>query len=483
MIVQPERRFRAATNAYSLLPFRFTLLDEGRYVATNIAGEYCTISKQDLYDFIGKKLDPNSTLYTNLKAKHFLTDNGSTAPLLLLATKYRTKAEFLSDLTSLHLFVVTLRCNNRCVYCQASRQCEDRQGFDMSRETADRAVEFMFRSPSSQLKVEFQGGEPLLNFPLVQHIVSRARERGAALGRPVEFVLCSNLSLLDENVLRFCDEHDVTLSTSLDGPKDLHNYNRPSPEFDSYVTTVNAIKRAMNHLGPGKVSALMTTTRRSLECPEAIVDEYVRRGFCSLFLRMLNPYGYAARTNPITAYSTDEFLAFYQRALKYILELNYAGVPFREEYAAIILRKILTPYSTGFVDLQSPAGAGLNVIAFHYDGNVYLSDEARMLAEMGDQRFRMGNLYENTYEEVMLDDGFLDLISRTMTEGVPGCVDCAFQPYCGSDPIRHYRTQGDVVGHKALSEFCRKHMALYRFLIQTLEDDAKAAAVLESWVY
>ena len=69
-----------------------------------------------------------------------------------------------------------------------------------------------------------------------------------------------------------------------------------------------------------------------------------------------------------------------------------------------------------------------------------------------------------------------------MTESVPMCVDCGFQPYCGSDPVYHYATQGDVVGFKPSSDFCRKNMAVMRHLIRLLEDDEQAASVLREWL-
>jgi hypothetical protein len=68
---------------------------------------------------------------------------------------------------------------------------------------------------------------------------------------------------------------------------------------------------------------------------------------------------------------------------------NRDGRTFPEIYATLILKKILTPYPTGYVDLQSPAGAGFGVVVYNYDGEVYASDEARMLAEMGDTGFRL----------------------------------------------------------------------------------------------
>ena len=43
---------------------------------------------------------------------------------------------------------------------------DDKTAFDMSPETAEKALALVFRSPSPNIKIEFQGGEPLLNFTL-----------------------------------------------------------------------------------------------------------------------------------------------------------------------------------------------------------------------------------------------------------------------------------------------------------------------------
>jgi radical SAM protein with 4Fe4S-binding SPASM domain len=149
----------------------------------------------------------------------------------------------------------------------------------------------------------------------------------------------------------------------------------------------------------------------------------------------------------------------------------------------LLLRKILTPFPTGYVDLQSPAGIGISCLVFNYDGGIYASDEARMLAEMGDQKFRLGHLATDTYDSVMLSPVLIDALDRTMTEGTPMCSDCGFQPYCGSDPVQHYATQGDVVGFKPRSTFCRKSMEVLRHLFRLLEDDRRAAEILTSWIH
>src|SRR6185503_9549241 len=127
--------------------------------------------------------------YATLKSKHFLMQTGTVAPLQLLATKHRKKKSFLEGFTSLHLFVVTLRCDHTCQYCQVSRVTEDRTRYDMSLRTAERAVDLMFRSPSAHLKVEFQGGESLLNFEVIRHVVSAVERRNESERRDIEFVI------------------------------------------------------------------------------------------------------------------------------------------------------------------------------------------------------------------------------------------------------------------------------------------------------
>ena len=105
-----------------------------------------------------------------------------------------------------------------------------------------------------------------------------------------------------------------------------------------------------------------------------------------------------------------------------------------------------------------------------------------MLAEMGDPSFRLGHLDTDTYEAMMTKDDLLSTLFGTMTEGTPMCTDCAFLPYCGSDPVFHKATHGDVVGHKAFSAFCKRQMAVLRHLIELLESDESSRDILLGWV-
>ena len=69
-----------------------------------------------------------------------------------------------------------------------------------------------------------------------------------------------------------------------------------------------------------------------------------------------------------------------------------------------------------------------------------------MLAEMGDRTFRLGTVQDD-YRAIMMSDQLLGPLWESYTLSVPKCDLCAFEPWCGSDPVFHHTTAKDVVGH------------------------------------
>lgn len=471
----------SAAATYHLLPFRFTSLNDSEYVVTNAAGEYLVVARDVLHALVRHELPPTSSTYIELRARQFLCDESSKSALDLLVLKVRSRYRRLAGFTDLHLFVVTLRCDHSCTYCQVSRQSEDRAAFDMTRETADKAVEFVFRGPSPAIKIEFQGGEPFLNFEMIRYVVERAEAINSVAKRELQFVVATNLALATDEMLEFCAEHSIQISTSLDGPEDLHNKNRPRPGRDSYQRAVDGIARARRIVGRDNVSALMTTTGKSLDRVREIIDTYVGFGFAGIFLRPLSPYGFAIKTKAIAAYDAERWIKFYKEGLDYILYLNKHGIEFREFYTSVILQKMLTSEDPGYVDLSSPAGIGIKCIVYNYDGDVYASDEGRMLAEMHDQTFRLGSLKSDSYKDIFLSDALLDPLEESYADSVPMCDECAFQPYCGADPVYHHAVHGDFVGRKAESAFCQRSMTTSRHLIELMRSDAEVKRIFYRW--
>ena len=474
----------SASGAYEVLPFRHARIPgvADRVLVTSVVGEYAWLSKGDFQNLMNGRLEAGTETYRNLRSRQIICD-AETGPFLPgLAAQQRTRKRFVEEDPALHIFVLTLRCDHRCLYCQVTPRRPSEQGYDMCEATAAAALDRVFESRAEVLTIEFQGGEGALAFPLLRWIVTEATRRSAKEGRRVRFVMATTLHLMTDDMLVFCRDMDVELSTSLDGPEHVHNANRPNPTRDSFERTLQGLDRARAICGPDRVAALATITRHSLPFAREIVDAYIALGFDSIALRPISPFGFAVRTRRSIGCSTEEYLRFYREALKYIIEVNLAGTAIDESYATLLLTRILTPFPTSYVDLQSPAAAGRGVLVYNYDGGVYVSDEARMLAEMGDGRFRMGTVHESL-ASLQRSDAMGIIARNGCAESLPGCAECAFVPYCGADPVFHVATQGDPAGHRPTSEFCARHTGLFHIIFKMLaERDPDVLRVLLSWL-
>lgn len=482
-----DRPHYGVPSKYQLLPFRFDRRENGNLFLSNEVGEFLILTQKTFHEFTTHQLASRSSAYLDLKAKHFLNDDQSSAHMEVLAAKYRTKKSFLEGFTKLHIFVTTLRCDQSCPYCQVSRQGKDASAgiYDMSPEVLEKSIRLMLASPSPHVTMEFQGGEPLVNFELIQEAVRLTKDLNKGVGKTIDYVLCTNLTLLTDEHLVFCEENGVLISTSLDGPDYLHDKNRPlGTGKPSHTKVVHNIRRCQEALGYEAVSALMTTTRESLNYPKEIVDEYLKLEMGSMFVRELNPYGFAAKSAAAIGYNTSDFLLFYKTILEYIIQINREGRTFSEAYATMILSKIMTPWPIGFVDLQSPSGAGIGVCLYNYDGDMYASDESRMLAEVGDSTFRLGNVLENSYEELFFGETMQTIAAASCNEALAGCSDCAYQVYCGADPVRHYRTQLDMFGNRAAHDsYCAKNMTIIKHVLDLMLDaDPEMERILWAWI-
>src|SRR5947207_1866939 len=129
-----------ASRPLTLLPFRFESRGDGNYLVSNMVGDFVHLSRDELERLIELQVKPSDGLYERAFAAHLLAPEGETAQQQLLATRLRTRMAFLREPTGLHIFVVTLRCEHSCPYCQVSRQSTDKSRYDMSEQTAEQAL-------------------------------------------------------------------------------------------------------------------------------------------------------------------------------------------------------------------------------------------------------------------------------------------------------------------------------------------------------
>ena len=474
-------RPRAGTQAF----FRHREVGD-RVLITNFEGNYLLLTREEFALFARGDVPEASDLHTRLTSGNFLR---ASYDVRKAAAAVQARKRFLHAGPNLHIFVVTLRCNETCVYCHASRANMDQVQTDMTPEIAEKAVELALRSTSPFITIEFQGGEPLVNFAVVQHICTYAARRAQELGKQLQFTMVSNFALMTEEKLDFLVAHRVQLCTSIDGPEALHNAQRKLPTMDAHQRAVHWIKR-INHryidmgLDPTlyHVEALLTTTRETLPRWKEVVDTYVGLGCKALFLRPIDPFGFADRTRLRLEYPRSAYLEFYRNAVDYMLELNRQGVQILERYAGIFLTKILRGEDPNFLDLRSPAGAGIGQLAYNYDGKIFSCDEGRMLHEMGDSKFHLGDVHTSSYRDLVGHETVRAMVLASNLDGQPDCVHCAYQPYCGTIPTFNYKHHGSIFGRMRESSVCSVHKGIQDYLFEKLAaGDPHTLQSFERW--
>jgi uncharacterized protein len=467
----------------------------GRVLVTTTEGEFVMLSHDEFASFARGDVPVDSELYRRLAEKNLVRKAFDERRMV---DRLRARKRFLSFGPNLHIVVVTLRCNETCVYCHASRADMDATHTDMTPEVADATVDQIFATTSPDVTIEFQGGEPLVAFDMVKRIAARALEKNKRAGKRLELTMVSNLSLMDEEKLAWLVENRVQICTSVDGPEHLHDKQRKLlvRGADGNVTTGSAhaeatkwIRRineayAKKGLDPTlyHVEALLTTTREALPRWREIVDTYVDLGCRALFLRPVDPFGFADKTAPRVEYPRSEYLAFYRSAVDYMIDLNKRGVEVLERFAAIFLTKILGGEDPNFLDVRSPCGAGIGQIAYNYDGKIFTCDEGRMLHEMGDDTFLLGQVGKSRYRELMSHETVRALAIASNLDSQPDCVNCTYQPYCGVCPVHNHKTQGSIFGRMRESSLCAVHKGIQDYLFERIgEGDAETMRVLRQW--
>jgi hypothetical protein len=92
---------------------------------------------------------------------------------------------------------------------------------------------------------------------------------------------------------------------------------------------------------PHSVNLLCTITRKSLQDPEGIIDEFLALGADRIPLRPLSRLGLAKDQWDAIGYTADEFITFWTRAMDYILELNKKGKKIQERLSVVIPQRSL----------------------------------------------------------------------------------------------------------------------------------------------
>ena len=120
-------------------------------------------------------------------------------------------------------------CNLRCKYCFASTGDFGQGRMLMDYETGKRAIDFLIERSGDRkfLEVDFFGGEPSLNFGVVEQLVEYARSQEEPHNKKFRFTVTTNGVHLTDEMIDFINKEMYNVVLSIDGRKEVHDHMRP----------------------------------------------------------------------------------------------------------------------------------------------------------------------------------------------------------------------------------------------------------------
>lgn len=123
---------------------------------------------------------------------------------------------------------INRKCNLRCSYCYIT----DKNNEEMTLETAQKSVDFAIEKIISmnhknrKIVIDFLGGEPLLNFNLIKNIVDYCEEQTEIVNIKFKYVMTTNGTIFNRDILEFLTKKDFSLKISIDGNQNIHDLTR-----------------------------------------------------------------------------------------------------------------------------------------------------------------------------------------------------------------------------------------------------------------
>ena len=124
------------------------------------------------------------------------------------------------------MLLITYKCNLRCSYCYEPKV----NGFKMDVPKAKQIIKEQLAlvvDDYSSVEIDFMGGEPLLEFPLIKE-VSEWLWSSYQYEKPIKLFACTNGTLLNDEMKNWFAKHKekIILGLSFDGDMGMQNVNR-----------------------------------------------------------------------------------------------------------------------------------------------------------------------------------------------------------------------------------------------------------------
>lgn len=166
---------------------------------------------------------------------------------------------------NLVIFEVTDKCNLDCKYCTFGKfynNYDPRENKNMSFDTARNFLDYFIEKRNSSLnnsfkkktRVNFYGGEPLLNIDLIKQIIRYIEEKGAST--LFDYGITTNGTLLKKNI-NFLVDKNFDILVSIDGDEEcssLRPFKNGKTSFKKITDNLNYVKENYPEFFEKKIS-------------------------------------------------------------------------------------------------------------------------------------------------------------------------------------------------------------------------------------
>ena len=131
------------------------------------------------------------------------------------------------------MLMVTHACNLNCSYCYESHKKNAYMSVDLAKKIILKEAQFVKDSQNfDEMEIDFMGGEPFMNFPLIKEIVEWLE--GGVINIPYVCFATTNGTLLTDEIKNWLREHKNTFvaGASYDGNSEMQSTNRGTDKYN-----------------------------------------------------------------------------------------------------------------------------------------------------------------------------------------------------------------------------------------------------------
>ncbi|RQD70596.1 MAG: thioether cross-link-forming SCIFF peptide maturase [Tindallia sp. MSAO_Bac2] len=306
-------------------------------------------------------------------------------------------------------------CNLSCEYCFAAEGTFHGERGMMSEETGKKALDLLVKRSGSrrQLEVDFFGGEPLLNFPLIKKLVHYGRSLEKTADKRFRFTLTTNGLALTEEIMDYINEEMDNVVLSLDGRRSVNDRMRKTLTGEgSYDAIQPRISQMVQKRGSKPYFVRGTFTARHLDFAADVIH-MSDLGYDQISVEpVVGPpeMEYALQENHIPIIEKE-----YEKLAEAYLQRKGTENEFRFFHFILDLKQ-----GPCMKKRASGCGAGTEYLAVTPEGDLYPCHQF-----VGQKDFCLG-----TVDSGPVNNSKLESFANATIYDKPACMDCWAKYYC-----------------------------------------------------